>query len=117
MKKQPLLPYRFKKIGWLLFIPFAIAGIYLHITDYEQEWIKANEDQANEIKRVLMANNITGCADLFMRKDRAGLFFLVAAVLPPLLIALANPFVFTVERYAFMSLLFWMVNSISCISR
>lgn len=46
---------------------------------------------------------------LFMKKDRAGMFFLVAAVLPPLLIALANPFVFTVERYAFMSLLFWMV--------
>ena len=50
---------------------------------------------------------------LFMKKDRAGLFFLVAAVLPPLLIALANPFVFTVERYAFMSLLFWMVLAAS----
>lgn len=50
---------------------------------------------------------------LFMKKDRAGLFFLVAAVLPPLLIALANPFVFTVERYAFMTLLFWMVLAAS----
>ena len=39
MKQQPLLPYRLKKIGWLLFIPFAIAGIYLHITDYEPNWI------------------------------------------------------------------------------
>jgi hypothetical protein len=39
MKQQPLLPYRFKKIGWLLFIPFAIAGIYLHITDYEPKFL------------------------------------------------------------------------------
>ena len=46
--------------------------------------------------------------NLLMKKDRAGLFFLIAAVLPPLLFALANPFVFTVERYAFMTLLFWI---------
>ena len=44
---------------------------------------------------------------LFLKRDRAGLFFLVGAVLPPLLIALVNPFFFTVERYAFMTLLFW----------
>jgi mannosyltransferase len=45
---------------------------------------------------------------LLMKKERAGLFFFIASVLPPLLIALANPFVFTVERYAFMTLLFWV---------
>jgi mannosyltransferase len=50
---------------------------------------------------------------LFMKKERAGMFFLVASVVPPLLIALANPFVFTVERYAFMTLLFWMALAAS----
>lgn len=44
---------------------------------------------------------------LVIKKDRAGLFFLVASSLPPLLIALANPFFFTVERYVFMTLMFW----------
>lgn len=39
MHKQLLLPYRFKKLGWILLVPFAIAGIYLHIADYEPNWI------------------------------------------------------------------------------
>ncbi len=52
---------------------------------------------------------------LFMKKGRAGLFFVIASVVPPLLIAMANPFVFTVERYAFMTLLFWVVLAASSI--
>lgn len=47
--------------------------------------------------------------DLVLTKNRAGLFFFIAATLPPLLIAALNPFVFVVERYAFVSLLFWVV--------
>lgn len=45
---------------------------------------------------------------LYLEKKRSGLFFLISAMLPLLLIAMANPFVFTVERYAFMTLLFWV---------
>jgi mannosyltransferase len=52
-------------------------------------------------------------ADLALKKDRAGLLFLIAAVIPPMLIALLNPFVFVVERYAFVSLLFWVVLAAS----
>jgi mannosyltransferase len=47
-------------------------------------------------------------AYLYLERNRAGLFFLISAVLPLFLIALANPFVFTVERYVFMTSLFWM---------
>jgi mannosyltransferase len=47
--------------------------------------------------------------DLALKRDRAGLFFLIAAILPPVVIAAANPIVFIVERYAFVSLLFWIV--------
>lgn len=53
---------------------------------------------------------------LVMQKDRAGLFFLVGAALPPLLIALANPFFFTVERYVFMTLVFWTTLAASGVS-
>ncbi|MDQ3006884.1 MAG: glycosyltransferase family 39 protein [Chloroflexota bacterium] len=52
-------------------------------------------------------------ADLVLKKERVGLLFLIAAGLPSLLIALANPFVFVVERYAFVSLLFWIVLAAS----
>jgi hypothetical protein len=47
--------------------------------------------------------------ELFQKKDRAGLFFFIAAILPPSLFALITPFVFVVERYAFVSLAFWIV--------
>jgi len=52
-------------------------------------------------------------ADLTFKKERAGLLFLIAAILPPLLIVLVNPFVFVVERYALVSLLFWVVLAAS----
>jgi hypothetical protein len=45
---------------------------------------------------------------LLFKWDRAGLFILIAATLPPVVIALASPFFFIVERYAFVALLFWI---------
>jgi hypothetical protein len=50
---------------------------------------------------------------LCFRRDRAGLFFLVAGFLPILLVAVANPFIFTVERYVFITLPFWLVLAAS----
>lgn len=32
---QHLLPYRFKKIGWMLLLPATVVGIVLLITDFE----------------------------------------------------------------------------------
>ena len=50
----------------------------------------------------------------FLRQqDRRGFFLLIAAALPLFLVTLANPFVFTVERYVFMTLLFWMALAAS----
>jgi mannosyltransferase len=51
--------------------------------------------------------------DLVLKKDRAGLLVFIAAILPPILIAALNPFVFVVERYAFVSLLFWVALAAS----
>lgn len=44
-----------------------------------------------------------------LTKDRAGLLFFIAALLPILLLAAISPLVFTVERYAFHSLMFWVL--------
>jgi mannosyltransferase len=43
------------------------------------------------------------------KKERAGLLFFINALVPMILLALLNPIVFTVDRYAFVTLLFWIV--------
>ena len=37
MKRNFLFPNRFKKIGWLVFIPSLLVGLYIIWTDYEPE--------------------------------------------------------------------------------
>jgi len=56
---------------------------------------------------VLLMALFTGL-DSALKKERAGLFFLTAALLPVILLALTSPFVFTVERYALITLVFWI---------
>jgi uncharacterized membrane protein YczE len=41
METKLLLPSRFKKIGWFLFVPALLAGIYLTITNAEPHWLNA----------------------------------------------------------------------------
>lgn len=108
-------------------IAFLLFEIYLYVTTGEFIFASDVDLLANPIDTpvrllIVLAFNIgipvlclALCSGvyLFIKKDRAGLFFLVAAVLPALLIAMANPFVFTVERYAFMTLLFWMALAAS----
>jgi len=45
---------------------------------------------------------------LALEKNRAGLYLLIGAVLPLVLIILANPFMFTKDRYIFMTLFCWI---------
>jgi hypothetical protein len=42
-------------------------------------------------------------------KSRIALYLMIGAVLPPLLLAAANPFFFTVSRYVFISLISWVI--------
>ena len=42
MPNQLLLSNKFKKIGWTILIPSAIAGIALLITDYQVSWLNLN---------------------------------------------------------------------------
>lgn len=39
MKTRNLLPYRFKKIGWILFVPAIFLGIYYLLTELEPEFL------------------------------------------------------------------------------
>ena len=42
METNYLLPYRFKKIGWLLFIPSAILGLLTLIYDWTPDFLNVN---------------------------------------------------------------------------
>ena len=46
---------------------------------------------------------------LSLKKDRLGLFILNSALLPVILLIMMNPFAFTKDRYAFITLPFWLV--------
>jgi hypothetical protein len=46
-----------------------------------------------------------------LQKSRAGLLLSVGAVVPPLVLAALNPFVFTVDRYVFVTLPSWIALS------
>jgi len=54
---------------------------------------------------------LAGGLYLVVQKDRAGLFMLLSAVVPVVLILAVSPFMFTVDRYIFAVLPFWLVLS------
>jgi hypothetical protein len=104
-------------------IAFLIYEIYLHVA--KGDFIFASDldllappiDSSIRVL-IVIAFSIgipTLCLGFFSGVDfvfkirRAGFLFLIAAVLPPLLIVLITPFIFVVERYAFVSLFFWVV--------
>lgn len=42
MKESYLLPNYFKKIGWILFLPFLTLGIFALFMDVESSWLNIN---------------------------------------------------------------------------
>lgn len=48
---------------------------------------------------------------ILSKKERIGLYLLISALLPPLLLTMAAPFTFTADRYAFVSLPAWIILS------
>lgn len=42
MKTNPLLPHRFKTIGWLLFVPSLLLGIAIITTDYRPGFLNVS---------------------------------------------------------------------------
>lgn len=39
MKKLPLIPTKYKPLGWIILIPSLILGIFLIVTDLESSWL------------------------------------------------------------------------------
>ena len=65
MKTRNLLPYRFKKIGWILFVPALFLGIYYLVTDFEPEFLNIqvftviNEEIMSDSEYfTMMGNNV-----------------------------------------------------------
>ena len=54
---------------------------------------------------------------LLMQKQRIGLFLIVCATVPIVLLTLANPLFFTKDRYVFVTLTFWLFLSAVAIQR
>lgn len=46
---------------------------------------------------------------LVLKRNRAGLFLLLSAVVPVISLVLLNPIVFTKDRYVFVTLTFWLI--------
>jgi mannosyltransferase len=46
---------------------------------------------------------------LILKKNRAGLYLLISALLPIIILVLLNPLMFTKDRYVFMILPFWLL--------
>jgi len=52
---------------------------------------------------------LVGGLHLLLRKRRVGLFFMLSALLPMALLVILNPFMFTKDRYVFMTLPCWLI--------
>jgi 4-amino-4-deoxy-L-arabinose transferase-like glycosyltransferase len=70
------------------------------------------------IRVPLMALALFSGLFLILKKDRAGLWLATGAVIPLVALVAANPFVFTKDRYVFMTLFSWIIPrrlvSVSC---
>lgn len=57
----------------------------------------------------VIALALVGGLYLLLKKSRLGLFFLLSAMLPLVLLVLLNPIMFTKDRYVFMTLPCWLI--------
>jgi mannosyltransferase len=107
-------------------IAFGILEIYGYVTSGSSMIVSAlniNEGQVNHSPFRLLASIVyrtsipliclgtLGGAYLLDQRKRAGIFLCSAAWVPPVALILIAPFVFTVDRYAFVSLPFWIILS------
>ncbi len=80
MTNKLLLPNKYKKIGWFIFIPAFIAGIILSITGYEANWLQTKVF-------AIVNNELFGRTQYFqlveinITNTTVGILFLVGAIL------------------------------------
>jgi hypothetical protein len=127
LMRFPLPPGYRRKNFMTLLLPGAAYGIYnivAFMAGYNPPvidsirgfWGRAIDDPIRIL--ILVAFNIGiplivlaffGGLDLVLKKSRLALYLMLGATVPPLLLAAANPFMFTVDRYVFMSLINWLI--------
>jgi mannosyltransferase len=86
-----------------------VAGLHLILKP------SANEETRHEGIKALNVQPST--LNDFRRTDGAILFIFVGAVLPPLLLLLLSLFMFTVDRYVFMTLPFWTILAAAAVKQ
>jgi mannosyltransferase len=84
--------------------------------DFDWFFLYRNDDPVRLLGNIsfnigipLMALALFSGLFLILRKDRAGLLMTVNAVVPPVILAAVNPYIFTKDRYVFMVLFSWIV--------
>jgi 4-amino-4-deoxy-L-arabinose transferase-like glycosyltransferase len=115
---------------YLVAVPFlayflyqAFAYLYLHLAvafDHVYTYaMVANQANHNPLRLALSVFYQLGIATTsvallggvytVVQKQRRGLFVFAAAAIPVVILLLASPFAFTVDRYVFMTLPFWLI--------
>ncbi len=116
--KRNLALFLFPILGYLLYTLylFAIGGNPPIVDSVRGFWGRPIDDPARvlilvtfNIGLALAAFAFLSGIYLLLERRRTGLFLMVGAIVPPLLLAMANPFFFTVDRYVFMSLSSWII--------
>jgi len=80
MSRNLLLPHRFKKIGWFIFIPSTVLGIILCINDFDAAWLWARvfavANDGTEGNTLYFGSRVTNVTNTVI-----GSFFIIGALL------------------------------------
>ncbi|HRQ37260.1 MAG TPA: glycosyltransferase family 39 protein [Chloroflexota bacterium] len=104
-------------------IRYALTRYSFFIASMELSYNKPVEDPLRMASFILFELGIPlavmgGFGGLYLvaQRSRAGLLFLISAVLPVLLLLLANPFIFTQPRYVFVTLTSWIILAATAVA-
>jgi uncharacterized membrane protein len=93
-----------------------VNGESRFFADFNWFFLYRNDDRLRLLGNIsfnigipLMALAFFGALFLILRKDRAGLLMAVNAFFPLLLLIVANPYIFTKDRYVFIILFSWLI--------
>ena len=79
MKTKWLFPYRFRFIGWLIFIPSAVLGLAAMYADFTINWLAANI--LSHAMTIKLENSITHLVDNQNLTDELGAIGVIAGLL------------------------------------
>lgn len=78
MEKSLLLSNRFKKIGWFLFAPSAVTGLFLIVKDYRPRWLNG---KIMSIFPTIQSDNYFTVIHVNFIKTIVGILFIIGGIL------------------------------------